>query len=413
MKVLYFHQYFVTPIGVGGNRSYRMAEALLRKGHSVTVVCGSAENGKTGLDGPFIGGRRQGIVEGIEVIELELPYSNHLSLLQRSWIFLRYAFQSVYLALRLEYDLVFATTTPLTAGIPGIFARWLRKKPFVFEVRDLWPELPKAMGVVKNSLVLQALSCLEWSSYHSAHQLIGLSPGIADGIEKRGIPRSRIRMIPNGCDHELFEQDAQPWRPNGVEKSDLMAVFTGAHGIANGLEAVIDAASELKKRQRLDIKLVLVGDGKQKPALLKKANSLQLDNLIFHDPVPKPRLHGLLLEADLGMQILANVPAFYYGTSPNKFFDYLAVGLPVLNNYPGWLADLINQYDCGFVVPPEQPVAFADALEQVADNRAELQQKGNRAKHLSFEFARDKLATRWVEWLEFSFSQQTSINQKL
>ena len=201
MKVLYFHQYFVTPWGSGGNRSYWMADALIRRGHQIIMVCGSG-HGETGLDGLFLGGKRRGHVGQIEVIELELPYSNHLSLLRRSRVFLRYALQAILLVLREEYDLVFATTTPLTAGIPGIFARWFCKKPFVFEVRDLWPELPKAMGVVTNPMVLKILSLLEWASYRSAHQLIGLSPGIAEGIRNQKVAPEKITMIPNGCDHQ-------------------------------------------------------------------------------------------------------------------------------------------------------------------------------------------------------------------
>jgi len=249
---------------------------------------------------------------------------------------------------------------------------------------------------------------LEWACYHSAHRLIGLSPGIVKGIHRRGVDFGKIVMIPNGCDHQFFSRSKKPWRPAGVAETDFMAVFTGAHGIANGLQAVIDAAVELQNRQRQDIKLVLVGDGKLKPLLQEKTKQAGLENLIFHDPIPKPELIGLLESADLGMQILANVPAFYYGTSPNKFFDYLVIGLPVLNNYPGWLADLISESNCGFVVPPNSPNAFADALEEAAGNLDELQNKGQRARVLSQRFSREELAQQWVGWLENTFSEHQS-----
>lgn len=401
MKILYFHQHFSTPKGATGIRSYEMARRLLARGHQVTMVCGSYGGGNTGLEGPFTRGKRKGLVDGIEIIEFDLAYSNSDGLLVRALSFLKFAMRSIGLALTERYDLIFATTTPLTAGIPGIFARWFRNKPFVFEVRDLWPELPKAMGVIRNPLILYAMSILEWASYRSAHRVIGLSPGIVDGIARRGVARERIAMIPNGCDLDIFNAAAEPWLPDGVGKDHLMAVFAGTHGVANKLDAVLDAAKELKLRKRDDIKLVLIGQGKLKPGLQQRAAEEQLDNVIFHGPVNKEKLSGLMASADLGLQVLANVPAFYYGTSPNKFFDYIASGLPVLNNYPGWLAEMIAKEDCGFVVPPDNPSLFADALVQAADARVALKEKGWRGQQLAMrEFDRGKLADQFVDWLE-------------
>lgn len=400
VKVLYFHQHFVTPKGAGAIRSYAMARNLIEQGHCVTMVCGSNTTGTTGLDGPFIGGKRRGVVDGIDVIELDLAYSNSDGFLKRIWTFARFAFRSVWVALTERYDLVFATTTPLTAGIPGIVARWLRRKPFVFEVRDLWPELPREMGVITNPLVLWAMGVLEWTSYRSAHRLVGLSPGIVEGIKKRGVPDERIIMIPNGCDLDIFTDRAEPWRPDGIDQSDLMAVFAGTHGIANGLDAVLDAAVELQRRGRRDIKFLLIGDGKLKPGLQARAQREGLDCVVFHDPVRKAELAGLMRSADIGMQVLANVPAFYYGTSPNKFFDYIAAGVPVLNNYPGWLADMIRQENCGYAIPPADPIAFADALELAAEERALLPEKGERARALARrQFDRARMAEKWTDWV--------------
>jgi len=401
MRILYFHQHFSTPKGATGIRSYEMARRLVAQGHQVTMVCGSYGGGNTGLTGPFLSGKREGKVEGIDVIEFDLAYANSDGFLKRAVSFLKFALRSIGVALTARYDLVFATTTPLTAGIPGIFARWLRNKPFVFEVRDLWPELPKAMGVIRNPVVLWGMSLLEWASYRSAHRLIGLSPGIVEGIVSRGVDPSKVAMIPNGCDLDIFDAPAQPWRPDGVNASHLMAVFAGTHGMANKLDAVLDAAACLKARGRDDIRLVLIGQGKLKPALVSRAKAERLDNVIFHDPVNKERLAGLMASADLGLQLLANVRAFYFGTSPNKFFDYIASGLPVLNNYPGWLAEMIVREDCGFAVAPENPEAFADALEQAASDRAALKAKGERGRQLAArEFDRKLLSGQFVQWLE-------------
>lgn len=206
MRVLYCHQYFSTPLGSGGTRSYHMALQLLRRGHGVIMVCGADERGVSGL-ATLRPGVAHGFVDGIEVYQFALPYANRMALAQRASAFLRYAFKISALALKLEYDLVFATSTPLTAGIPGIVAKRVRRKPFVFEVRDLWPELPRAMGVVRNPLVLAGLSLLERACYGAADACIGLAPGIVRGIRRRCRAALPVELIPNGCDVDFFS----PW----------------------------------------------------------------------------------------------------------------------------------------------------------------------------------------------------------
>jgi glycosyltransferase involved in cell wall biosynthesis len=384
-----------------------MARGLIDRGHSVIMVCGSYEGNHTGLTESFENGQRRGVVDGIDVIEFDLVYSNSDRFISRIWTFFKYALRSIKIIFKEKYDVVFATTTPLTAGIPGIVARRLRKKPFVFEVRDLWPELPKAMGVITNPFVLILMSALEWLSYHSADRLIALSPGIAKGIQKRGVDPKTVTLIPNGCDLDIFDGSAKKWRPEGITSSDLLVLFAGAHGPANGLSSVLDAAAELKLRERNDIKFLLVGDGKLKPSLVSRALSEQLDNVLFHKPVNKIKLAGLMRATDLGLQTLANIPAFYYGTSPNKFFDYISAGVPTLNNYPGWLADMISENNCGFCVQPENAIAFADALEKAANDRPALTLKGANAKRLAVEkFDRKIQSSEWVDVLELSFKER-------
>lgn len=376
-----------------------MARALLREGHSVTMVCGTYGQGKTGLDMTFEQGRRRGYVDGIDVIEFDLNYTNDMGVSRRMKVFAKFALGSIGVALREPADVVFATTTPLTAAIPGIFSRFLKRKPFVFEVRDLWPELPRAMGM-RNPLLLGAMSALEWVSYRSADRLVGLSPGIVEGIARRGVAKERIAMVPNGCDLDLFAGLDSAWRPETVREDQMLAVFSGAHGLANGLDAVLDAAAVLKARGRDDIRIALVGQGREKPRLIRRARDEKLDAVLFLDPVPKTQLSGLLAGADLGLQTLRNLPAFYFGTSPNKFFDYIAAGLPVLNNYPGWLAGLIAEMDSGYAVPPDDPEAFADALIAAADDPVALRAKGDRAKALAADqFDRAKLSREWASWV--------------
>lgn len=172
----------------------------------------------TELKQPFVKGKRTGVVDSIHVIEFDIPYTNDTIFLKRSMLFLQFSLKGIRVALIEPYDVLLATSTPLTVAIPGLVARWLRNKCFIFEVRDPWPELPRAMGVIKNPVALWAMGLLEWSAYKSAHRLIGLSPGIVSGIAKRNIQASRISMIPNGYDLLLFAQDKiKPWHPKGGE----------------------------------------------------------------------------------------------------------------------------------------------------------------------------------------------------
>jgi glycosyltransferase involved in cell wall biosynthesis len=398
MKILYFHQHFTTPDKAGGTRSYEFAKQLLSQGHAVTIVCGET----TKLDLPKI--RKNlccGTIDGIDVIQICLPYSNKDSLAKRTITFIKFSWKGIIIALREEYDLLFSTSTPLTAGIPGIAAKLFRRKKFVFEVRDLWPELPKALGM-KNPFLLLGMSVLEWMSYRFADACIGLSPGICEGIKRRSQKGKLIKMIPNGCDLELFKPSPRNFLSlDGIKPTDKVAIFAGAHGIANGLDAILDAAIELKRMGRDDILLVFVGEGKEKQRLLDRANQESLNNCRFYDRMPKRKLTQVIASADVGMMVLANVPAFYYGTSPNKFFDYISSGIPVLNNYPGWLADMIEENKLGIVVSPDNPEAFAEGLILLADNDDYRRKLGANARIFAEgNFSRKKLATEFVAFLE-------------
>ncbi len=400
MKILYVHQHFTTREGSTGTRSYEMARKLIERGHEVTMLCGDNALGTTGVEGTAPINR--GVVDGIHVISLYLPYSNYDGKLKRALIFVRFAFRSVKIVFTENYDLIFTTTTPLTAGIPGIIAKVFRRKPFVFEVRDLWPELPKAMGIVKNPLVLGAMSILEYLSYKSADRLIGLAPGIREGIQCITGEKSDVAMIPNCCDTDLFmpgigDRSLIP----DVSAEDFVAIFTGAHGVCNALDAVLDVAAELKGRGVADIKFVFVGDGRLKPGLVARKERETLDNCVFMDPVKKTELTKILAAADVGMMILGNVPEFYRGTSPNKFFDYLATGLPVLVNYPGWVAEILEREGCGLPVTPEDPGAFADALIRLKKEPEERKRMGEQARRVALEeFSRDQLSDQFAEFLE-------------
>lgn len=399
MKVLYLHQHFTLPTKAGGTRSYEMARRLVERGHDVTMVCGAADD--LGLMERYSKNVLKGNIDGIDVLQIFLPYSNKDGIAKRAFTFLLFALLGIKIALKENFDLVFATSTPLTAGIPGLFAKWFRGKKFIFEVRDLWPELPRALGM-KNPFLLLGMSFLEWVTYRNADGCIGLSPGICEGIAKRSQKGKPIEMVPNGCDLDIFSPALrEPLSLEGIDSGKTVAVFTGAHGIANGLNALLNAALVLKSMRRDDIVLAFIGDGKVKEELVSRALNDGLGNCKFYEPVPKLRLNRIIASAHVGLMILADVPSFYYGTSPNKFFDYISSGLPVLNNYPGWLAEMIQEHNCGLVVSPNDPQALANALISLADNPTQRILMGQNARNLAeSEFSREDLANKFVDYLE-------------
>ncbi|MDR2533242.1 MAG: glycosyltransferase family 4 protein [Tannerellaceae bacterium] len=398
MRILYFHQHFATPSHAGGTRSYEFAQQLIARGHTVHIVCGKT----TDLNLTRIKRNLcEDHIDGIRVSQIDLPYSNNDNIAKRTIIFIRFSWQGIKFALRENYDLLFATSTPLTAGIPGIIAKIFKRKTFVFEVRDLWPEIPKALGM-KNPFLIACMSLLEYLSYRCSDACIGLSPGICEGIKRRSPIARIIKMIPNGCDLEVFHPLLRKQISlEGITPSDKVAVFAGAHGVANGLDAILNAAHHLIKLERRNIKIILIGDGKMKDHLQQRANKEKLINCIFFPPMPKNKLSEIIASADIGLMILSNTPAFYYGTSPNKFFDYISSGLPVLNNYPGWLADMITENSLGIVVPPDDPKALAEGLIALCDDDQYRKHLGRNArKFAENQFSREKLSTEFVDLLE-------------
>ncbi len=385
-----------------------MARRLIARGHEVTIVCASNSIANSGITSEFQNGVRSGMVDGIHVIEYQMTYSNKLSFPKRVMVFARYAARSTTLAIKLDYDLLFATSAPLTAAIPGIAMKVfrLRKKPFVFEIRDPWPESPKSMGIIKNPVVLGLIGFLETLAYRAADRYIALSPGMVDAFTKKKVPANLIAMIPNGSDNEMVQpSDTRNFDLEGIEPGSFVAAFTGAHGYANGLDSLVDAASTLQSRGLDHIRIVLIGEGAKKAAIQKRVSDEGLSNIVrFYSPIPKNRLQELMTQADLGLMILDDIPCFYYGSSPNKFFDYLSYGIPVLVNHQGWVRDLIDESGCGAFADPKTPSSLADQIEAISrlspEERLEM---GRRSRKLAeSKFDRRLLADQFVDHIELA-----------
>lgn len=405
MHVAYIHQHFSTQKGATGTRSYEMSRRLIAAGHRVTMVCGAFE---LGGGGAFSTTEKvnESEIDGIRVLRVNEPYANRMGFYQRIQAFGRFARAATKIVKGLDADLVFATSTPLTVGIPGMKAARRLGVPFVFEVRDLWPELPIALGIVRNPVLKWYTRRLERKIYFAADHIIALAPGIREGIAATGYPVEKTSMIPNSCDLDLFKPSDEPLSDARFGPADeFRLIFTGAHGLANGLDAVLDAAAELKRRGIRGIRFVFLGEGGQRDRLIQKSREMGLDDLtVWIKAIPKTELAKVLPRMNVGLMILKNVPSFYFGTSPNKFFDYIACGIPVLNNYPGWLAGLITEHKCGAAVPPDNPTAFADAVLYLRDNPDACKAMGREGRRLAeTQFSRDVLGAQFVNVLEEAY----------
>ena len=411
MTIVYLHQYFVAPKSSGalatGTRSYEFARRFVAAGHQVHMVCADwvvptssapVPKATTGADG-----WRHTVVDGIQVHALPLGYSNKMAFTDRVKTFLRFAWMARRQAGALGGDVVFATSTPLTIAIPGMHAARVNRLPLVFEVRDLWPEAPRQMGVLTNPVLFRLAKELERLVYRRAHTIVALSPGMRDGVVAEGVAPERVVMIPNSCDLDMFRPDIDgaPARARLGLGDRMTFLYFGTMGPANGLDFVLDAAAELKRRGEARAVFVLHGDGKMRPALEARRAREGLDNVVFSAPLAdKSRVAEIVAAADVGMTIYKNLPVLYT-CSPNKMFDTMAAGRAILTNMPGWLTDTVERNGCGVGVRPDDPRDFADHVQRLLSDRTAVTEMGRRARALAErEFARDVLARRLLSVLE-------------
>lgn len=401
MRILYLHQYFVPPDGQGGTRSYEFARRLVAQGHKVCLI---TSNALMPQQYRLLSKTTHFDVEGISLVVIPVKYSNTMAFGQRIRAFLRFAVLASFHATRQQADVIFATSTPLTIAIPALIGRlWLRK-PMVFEVRDLWPELPIAIGALKNPLFRWLARVLEWSAYHIAEHIIALSPGMKEGIIERGIHKEKVTVIPNSSDVELF--DIPVPTPDLVrQKLDLspqqpLVVYTGTFGLINNVSYIVRLAAETRI-QDPDIFFLLVGDGLEFEKVRSEAQTLGvLDvNLAIWRSIPKCEIPRILATATAATSVFLPLKPMW-NNSANKFFDALAAGKPVIINYRGWQAELLQQTGAGVVLPEDQ---FSDAAQQLVEflrDRTLLQLASTAAHQLAYnDFNRDRLASELEEVL--------------
>jgi glycosyltransferase involved in cell wall biosynthesis len=406
VRVLYLHQHYSTPEGTLPGRSHAFAAALAARGHDVTLLCGRHEGAEIGSDAAFRRGVRRAEVAGYRVVQRDIPYANAMEARARGWAFLRYASWATRRALFGRFDLVIASSTPLTVALPMIAAKRLRGMRTLFEVRDRWPDLPAAMGLLTRRTEA-ALARLERAALAAADAVVALAPGTAEALGVACGDPSRVAFIPNGCDRALFA-DAAAERPVTAPEGGILAVYAGAHGPANGLSQLLDVAWVLKAWKETRVRLVLIGTGAEKPALVARARAEAHDNLTILDPEPRARLAAVLKGADVALHCLAPVPAFAAGTSPNKVFEALAAGLPVLTNCPGWLGRELTRARAGMAFSPGHPAPFAEALSVLAAAPERRAAMASAAARLALRFDRTLLAARFCAVAEAA-AQRTKL----
>ncbi len=403
MNITYLHQYFATPDSATGTRSYEFARRLVARGHRVTMICSDAQ-----LPPALRATRavRRETIDGIDLRIIGVAYTNEMGHAARIRSFLRFALRASVETARVPADVVFATSTPLTIALPGIVGRVARRAPLVFEVRDLWPELPIAVGALRGRAPIAAARAIEWFAYRSAREVIALSPGMADGVARRGIPRERITVIPNGCDLAAFDVDpasGDTIRASvpGLVVGAPLIVYAGAFGVINGVSWLADLAAALRPL-RDDARFLLVGRGAGRDALLARARERGvLDETLFvRDPLPKREMPALLAAATVATALFEPVPEME-ATSSNKFFDALAAGRPLLINYGGWQRDLLETSGAGIAVTHADLRAAARELAGLLADPVRLSAAGAAARVLArSEFDRDEQAARFAAVLE-------------
>ena len=392
MRITYLHQYFNTPEMTGGTRSFEMARRLVAMGHEVNMVTSwradGAEHDWYETD-----------EAGIRVHWLPVPYSNHMSYSERMRAFVRFAWQAARKAASIPADVVFATSTPLTIALPGAYAARRQKVPMVFEVRDLWPHVPIAMGALQNPIMRSCAKMLESFAYRRASRIVALSPGMQEGVISSGVPLDKVSVIPNSSDLDLFDpnkNDGQLFRKAHPELGEgPMVVYGGTMGRVNGVGYLARIASAAKQLGSTT-QFVVVGRGAEEDMVRKIASDEGVLGVNFHlyPPLPKKQMPNLLAAADVSVSLVINIEALW-ANSANKFFDSLASGTPMAINHGGWQADLLRDTGAGLVLPPDAPEEAAVQLEVFLADREGLRDAGEAARELArSRFSRDVLAVQ-------------------
>ncbi|GGH14848.1 glycosyltransferase WbuB [Mucilaginibacter phyllosphaerae] len=323
-------------------------------------------------------------IEGIDVIYLKIPYDNKMGMLKRLIAFLKFMFRSTMLAFKEKnVDLVIATSTPLTIGFPALMLKRFKKLPYLFEVRDLWPEVPIQMGGIKNPLIIKMAVAFERAIYKHATHIIALSPGMADGVKSAGVADSKVTMIPNMSKIDEFwprERNEQLCKDLGLRPESFKLIHFGSLGLANGANTIVDSAILLNNNPDIDI--LFVGGGSTKDVLESRCVEAGLTNVHFLGKFPMKIMSEIVNFCDVSIVSFMDLPILYTN-SPNKLFDSLSAGKPIIVNSAGWTKDLVEQNQCGYYVNPNKPQELVDRLLELSRSPQIIADMGTQSRKLA------------------------------
>lgn len=409
MHILLIHQYFLEKDDPGGSRFNEMTKVWKDQGHTVTVISGMVHytTGKKREkhQGKFI--VKEEYEQGISVFRCHVSELYNSNFLGRLWAYFSFVFSSLWCGLfylKQKPQVVLVTSPPLFVGITGLVLSKVKRIPFVFEIRDLWPESAIDTGVLTNKLIIKLAYWFEAKVYRNASLINTLTPAFQNKlINDKGVAPSKVTMIPNAADFSIAEKVSQSFDVNEFRKQKgwedkFVIVYVGAHGVANHLIQMVDAASLLKEYK--DIYFVSIGDGMQRMQLMEEVRKRDLKNIEFIASVPKTEVFKYILACDIGASVLKKVDTFKTVYS-NKTFDYMSCRKPVLMAIDGVSKDLVEVAQCGAFVEPEDPRDFAEKIKYYYSNRDKVVIEGkNGYEYAKQHFDRKTLAEKYIKALE-------------
>ncbi|MGB3592380.1 MAG: glycosyltransferase family 4 protein [Nonlabens sp.] len=390
MKILLLHQYFLEKEDGGGSRFNQMTQEWGKQGVDITVIAGmvhyNAGIKRDRYKGLFTHFDKS-FYHRVDVWRSHVSELYNTNFLGRLWAYFSFVFSSLYVGLwklKSPPDVIVVTSPPLFIGITAYVLSMVKRVPFVFEVRDLWPESAVDTGVLKNKLIIKLAYKFEAFMYSKAAMVSVLTPAFKEKLISKGVPANKIVFLPNAADFTLANKVQQEFDPLDFRRKlglvdKFVLTYVGAHGVANHLEQLLDVADQLKDT---NVVFQLIGSGMSKPKLIATASARELDNVIFRESVAKSEVFKYILASDMGISVLKKVDTFKTIYS-NKTFDYMSCRIPVLMAIDGVSRQLVEDANCGVYVEPENTMAMVDAIVSLKQNDRLLQTMGQ----TGYEFA--------------------------